>query len=204
MGFYPTLTGSPSLKRHILLVPVLCLLVIIPHCGLFSLSVASAAEKELWLLIDTDKLTLDVMHGDNAVHRFENIAIGSNGSTQDKVIGDEKTPLGDFRIIAIRASQRFHLFLALDYPSSEQVERALGKGLISKKEFHAFKEARERGDSPPVNTRLGGNIGIHGIGNGNLEIHRMVNWTDGCVALTNDQIERLAKEVALGTHVRIR
>lgn len=191
-------------KRDFILLAVLFALAIVPPWGRLSLGTVSAAEDQLWVLIDTDKLTLDVMRGDKAVLRFENIAIGSNGSTHDKIVGDEKSPLGEFRINEIRPSQRFHLFFALNYPTSVQAERALSKGRISKEEYRRLKEAREKGDPPPQNTRLGGNIGIHGIGGGSLDIHRMVNWTDGCVALTNEQIEQLAKEVAVGARVRIR
>jgi L,D-peptidoglycan transpeptidase YkuD (ErfK/YbiS/YcfS/YnhG family) len=57
---------------------------------------------------------------------------------------------------------------------------------------------------PPQNTILGGAIGIHGIGNGDPEIHKRFHWTEGCVAVTNEQIERLAELVDIGTRVVIR
>ena len=60
---------------------------------------------------------------------------------------------------------------------------------------------------PPQNTRLGGYIGIHGVGEvtrEKMKIHRAVNWTDGCIALTNKDINTLRKYVSIGTPVIIR
>ena len=49
-----------------------------------------------------------------------------------------------------------------------------------------------------------GNIGIHGVGSGDLDVHREYNWTNGCVALTNAQIDILAQWAHIGTPVEIR
>jgi L,D-peptidoglycan transpeptidase YkuD (ErfK/YbiS/YcfS/YnhG family) len=51
---------------------------------------------------------------------------------------------------------------------------------------------------------LGGAIGIHGIGGGSPDVHRRFHWTEGCVAVSNEQIERLAELVGIGTRVVIR
>ena len=56
------------------------------------------------------------------------------------------------------------------------------------------------------NTPLGGAIGIHGIGEiteEKLEIHRTINWTKGCIALTNDEIDDLLHYIGVGTKVVI-
>ena len=47
-------------------------------------------------------------------------------------------------------------------------------------------------------------IGIHGIGNGDIEVHKEYNWTNGCVALTNEEIDELVKWINIGTPVEIR
>ncbi len=57
---------------------------------------------------------------------------------------------------------------------------------------------------PPQNTPLGGQLGIHGLGRGDLDIQRTINWTNGCVALTNHDIRRLGQWVHVGTRVIIR
>ncbi len=57
---------------------------------------------------------------------------------------------------------------------------------------------------PPQETPLGGYIGIHGIGRGDPAIHQKFNWTQGCIALTNRQIDDLSKWVHVGMRVVIR
>ena len=163
-----------------------------------------AQAEGVWILIDTGALTLSVMEGDSALRTFENIAIGSNGATLDKRTMDEKTPLGDFRINAVKYNSRFHLFLAIDYPTMEHARRALEDGRISHEEYQALQAAWKRGEPPPQNTGLGGLIGIHGIGEGDMEIHSRFNWTNGCVAITNEEIDELAGLVGIGTRVTIR
>jgi lipoprotein-anchoring transpeptidase ErfK/SrfK len=62
----------------------------------------------------------------------------------------------------------------------------------------------QAGKTPPQHTPLGGYIGIHGVGSGDPEVHRAYNWTNGCVALTNAQIDILAEWARAGTPVEIR
>ena len=159
---------------------------------------------EVWLLVDTHKLTLAVMRGDTIMQKFNNIAIGSNGPSVDKVVSDETTPLGEFRISDVNPRSRYHLFLLLDYPTIEHAQRALADGRINPEEFVAVSNAWLEGELPPQNTRLGGFLGIHGIGDGDLAIHRSVNWTDGCIAMTNEEIDQLASLVGVGTRVSVR
>jgi len=70
------------------------------------LTQASAQAEEIWLLVDTSALTLTVMQGEQTLHTYDNIAIGSNGPTRAKRVKDETTPLGEFRINVVRSSQR--------------------------------------------------------------------------------------------------
>ena len=65
-------------------------------------------------------------------------------------------------------------------------------------------DAIKNGRTPPQNTPLGGHIGIHGVGAGDPRIHTNFNWTNGCVALTNEQVTRLAALIKVGTRVEIR
>jgi murein L,D-transpeptidase YafK len=165
---------------------------------------AIAQSEDIWLRVDTSALTLSVMQGDRILHTYENIAIGSNGTTREKRVKDEKTPLGEFTIDGIRTSNHFHLFLSINYPNMEHARRGLKNGSISSEEYHAVSEAWRNGESPPQNTSLGGHLGIHGIGAGSLEIHNNVNWTNGCIAVTNEQVEELAAWVRVGTRVSVR
>ena len=57
---------------------------------------------------------------------------------------------------------------------------------------------------PPQNTPLGGQIGIHGLGNADERIHKVFDWTHGCIALTNPQIDQLSQWIDTGTVVKIK
>jgi len=160
--------------------------------------------KDVWISIDTDKLNLSVMQGEMPLKVFENIAIGSNGPTLSKQRNDDKTPLGEFKITEIRPSDRFKLFMALNYPNLEHTERAYQDHRIDAGEYRSLRYDLDRGRAPSQNTSLGGQLGIHGLGRGDLKIHETVNWTRGCIALTNEQLHELTEFVAVGTRVVVR
>jgi murein L,D-transpeptidase YafK len=158
---------------------------------------------EVWVNVDTSERKLYVMEGDEVLRTFENISIGVNGATTAKYVGDKKTPLGSYRVSRINDESRFHLFLGVDYPTTEQAAQAYKSDQISVTELEAIYLAHREGREPPATTALGGAIGIHGIGAGDPEIHEAFNWTDGCVALTDQEIDELAQWVSLGTVVVI-
>jgi lipoprotein-anchoring transpeptidase ErfK/SrfK len=59
---------------------------------------------------------------------------------------------------------------------------------------------------PPWGTPLGGNIGIHGYGRRRDRAREHAagrDWTDGCIAVTNEEIERIADHIRVGTRVII-
>ena len=173
--------------------------------GLLVLPAAFAvAAGDVRIFIDTDKRTLQVLEGDRVVATFTGIAIGRYGKTYFKTRGDNKTPLGNFRIGWIGKETRYHRFLGLTYPDMEAADRALVDGRIDEAQWQEIRRAVQAGKTPPQHTPLGGNIGIHGVGSGDLEVHREYNWTNGCVALTNAQIEILAQWAHIGTPVEIR
>ena len=168
------------------------------------LSGHGAAVNGIWLRVDTQKATLSVMKGDKPQEVFRNIAIGRYGKTYYKKKGDHKTPLGRFIIAWIPVKSRYHRFLGLNYPDLDRADRALVDGEITEAQWQTIRRASEAKLRPPQDTSLGGFIGIHGTGAGDPEIHGHYNWTSGCIALTNDQIDRLANWVRIGTPVEIR
>jgi len=187
------------------ILPALLLLATFLGAGAASPALrALAQDQEIWILVDTGALTLSVMQGEKLLHRYDNIAIGSNGPTLDKQIRDEKTPLGEYRIDAIRPSNRFHVFMSIDYPTLDHLHRAVVDGRISIDEYRRLLRSWSDGHPLPQDTVLGGYLGIHGLGDGDEEIHRGVNWTDGCVALTNEEIDDLVARISVGTRVSIR
>ena len=164
---------------------------------------SQALAGEVWVNIDTTQRVLYLMNGDNVVQTFDNISIGKNGATFTKLVHDGKTPWGDYRIRRINRESRFHIFFGLDYPSRERAVSAYMADQISAAELEEIFRAHEMGIEPSGSTPLGGAIGIHGIGNGDPRIHEDFDWTDGCVAVTNEQLDELAGKIGLGTRVVI-
>ncbi|MFV8818601.1 L,D-transpeptidase family protein [Haliea sp. E17] len=183
---------------------VLPVLFCLACAGFGARSLAQPPANQPWLLIDTSAMTVSIMRGDSSVKTYDNMAIGSGGTSWDKRRGDGKTPLGEFRILEIRPSARFDLFMAIDYPTIHHALQARSQGDLSDAEFARIESAWHARRWPPQDTVLGGHLGIHGTGAGSLEIHRDINWTDGCIALTNEQVEDLATRIGPGTFVRIR
>ena len=175
--------------------------------GLFCLSMLhnlSRAENGVWIDVDTTEHTLLVMQGD-AIHAvFKNVAIGRFGTTWSKMTKDDKTPLGKFRVGWVNEKSRYYRFFGLDYPNLETAKRALDENRITEETWLSILDAKILGKTPPQDTPLGGHIGIHGIGKGDQEIHHNYNWTNGCVALTNEQIDKLGKWLKPGVLVNIR
>lgn len=157
-----------------------------------------------WLLIETGAATLKVMRGNSEIARFENISIGRGGVAVLHLSNDDTTPLGTYRVTSMDLASRYRLFIGIDYPTVAQAELALAQNIIDGEHFRRIVEAHRRGQVPPMTTPLGGAIGIHGIGNGSPEVHESFNWTQGCVALSNRQIDALAAHVRIDTRVVIR
>jgi murein L,D-transpeptidase YafK len=129
----------------------------------------------------THTLTL-LSHG-QALKTYK-VSLGRGGSAAKNQAGDRETPEGEYVIDAKNPHSRFHLSLHISYPNARDRERA-----------------RKQGVSP------GGLIEIHGIEEkwawiGSL--HRAVDWTAGCIAVTNPEIEEIYKLVPVGTPVEIR
>lgn len=180
-------------------------------CGLLLLSAVLASatpllarSDQIWILVDTEKLTLTVMDGDRVRRTYENISIGRGGTTQDKRRSDDKTPLGEFHIVRIAVETRFHRFYGFDYPTLEQAARGLQAGVIDQGQYVQIRKALRARRTPPQSTPLGGFIGIHGVGEGDVRVHSDFNWTNGCIALTNEQIDDLAQWIGIDTRVVVK
>jgi murein L,D-transpeptidase YafK len=117
--------------------------------------------------------------------------------------GDQRMPEGDYRVVdPPRKSSRFHVFIPIDYPSRADADLALRERRIDQTVHSAIVAAHRKGSLPPQHTVLGGALGIHGEGKrwrGYLE----VDWTEGCVAVTDAAIVEIARRVRKGTPVRI-
>jgi murein L,D-transpeptidase YafK len=112
------------------------------------------------------------------------IALGRNSVGAKQEEGDMKTPEGIYKIDGRNPQSSFHLALHISYPSDEDDRRASARGVSA-----------------------GSDIMIHGIRNGRGWIgafHRWSNWTAGCIALTDEEIEELWRVTTDGTTIEIR
>lgn len=102
----------------------------------------------------------------------------------DKICeGDDRTPEGEFTITAKNRNSRFHKSLQISYPDS------------------AHRARSREANCPP-----GGRIMLHGIKNGMGwlgALHSSVDWTQGCMAVTNAEIDTLWKATRVGTKIHI-
>ena len=156
--------------------------------------------------ISKSKQELLVKDANKVVKRYQ-IAHGRGGKGTKYKVGDKKTPVGVYKIMDFRSESRFHFFMQLNYPNLLDAWSGYKNKIISAKEFDAIATAISNQQKPPQNTVLGGYIGIHGLGDENpekLNLHKSSNWTEGCIALTNDEIMELRQFVNIGTKVVIR
>lgn len=178
-----------------LLLLILCLL---------PLAAVASDNGDTWLLVETDQRRIQVFQGDTPVMEVPQIALGRGGASVDRLRGDRRTPKGEFRIAWVNKDSQYHIFLGLDYPTFQHARRAYGAGRISLDEFMAVTDAIRERRLPPQRTQLGGHIGLHGLGAADPDVHRIADWTQGCIAMTDDEIEKLAGLVDVGTRVVVR
>lgn len=168
------------------------------------LLISGTAVAETRLQIDTQQGTLTVLDDNKPLRIFNGIAIGRFGARRNKMLGDGMTPLGSYHVTSIEPSQHFHFFVRLDYPSVADANRGLKNGILTASQAAAIRAAHAKGQLPPQDTPLGGHIGLHGIGNGDPEVHLRYNWTKGCIAMTNAQLDQLLSLIRVGTRVDIK
>lgn len=156
-----------------------------------------------WIHVDTHSGTLSVMKGKRVALRFRDVSLGRAGAAAFRVRGDDRTPLGEFRVVKVKPDSRFHRFFQISYPALEHANWARRERIIDAETYFEIFDAWLYGRTPPQDTPLGGYLGIHGVGNGDVTVHRRFNWTNGCIALTNDQVDALSRWVRVGTAVVI-
>lgn len=140
-----------------------------------------------------------LQEGDDVL-RALTVALGKDHTAGKLYRGDGRTPEGRYYICEKRANSRFRRFLGISYPNVDDAEKAYTGHLISADEWADIFFANLQQTVPPFSTALGGRVGIHGYG-GREEIP--VDWTEGCIAVTNADIDYLYDVVPLGTPVII-
>jgi len=129
-------------------------------------------------------LHLMTLYSNNKVLRIYHVALGRGDEGPKQREGDNRTPEGSYVIDGKSERSGFYKSLHISYPSADDVARAKSQG------------------APP-----GGAVMIHGLRNdlrwlGSL--HRLKNWTRGCIALTNREIDEVWHAVPIGTPIEIK
>jgi murein L,D-transpeptidase YafK len=141
---------------------------------------------------------MELRRGDAVVRQFQ-VVLGVAPKYAKESRGDYRTPVGTYWI-ADKHPSRFDRFLALSYPNVDDAERGYARGMIDVNEWADIFFANLNGEAPTPATALGGRVGIHGFGD---RPFLPVDWTEGCIAVPNEDIEYLYNVVPVGTRVVI-
>ena len=151
-------------------------------------------EIEIW----KGRREMVLREGARVVRRFQ-VALGYNPERSKQFQGDSRTPEGRYYVCEKRPQSSFYRFLGISYPNLDDAERGYVKGLISANEWADIFVPYLRREVPSWRTALGGRVGIHGLGGR----YRVGDWTHGCIAVSDEEIDFLYHRVSVGTPVII-
>ena len=124
------------------------------------------------------------VYSNNELLKTYKIAFGRGGDGAKEYEGDKRTPEGIYFINAKNKDSGYHNNLGISYPNEADVERC-----------------------KKLNKPTGGDIKIHGLKNGFGfigSVHHLFDWTLGCIALTNDEVDELSEHTPIGTIIEIK
>ena len=178
--------------------------MILLHVALLAMVLAStvsseAAENSYRILIKKSERKLylyETSGGKERLRKTYQIALGNTPTGHKRQQGDGRTPEGEYYITHKNPKSNYYLSLGVSYPNISDAETGLKNGLITKSQHEAIIAAIRAKSKPPQNTKLGGDIFIHGGGKAN-------DWTLGCVALENEDIKELFDLLPVKTPVKI-
>lgn len=135
------------------------------------------------LIVCKSRNSMEAYSGDRLIKTYR-ISIGKNSFGHKVQKGDKRTPEGTYKINDRNPDSGYHKNLGVSYPN-----------------------AADRAQARKANLDPGGDIKIHGLKNGRGYIgkfHRFSNWTDGCIALTNEEVDELYRAVRPGALIIIK
>ena len=180
-----------------------CLLLVLLLGAAPSVAEETSGRRPLILVYKSQRRLL-YFENDVLKRRFP-VSLGRRSAGEKRRQGDFRTPEGEYFISSKHPRSRFRLFLGLSYPNAHDAGEGLRRKLISRREYEGIRGAIREGREPSWGTALGGTVGIHGEGSkyrGFVRKHH-INWTDGCIALSDEDIRALYDLVEVGTPVLI-
>jgi murein L,D-transpeptidase YafK len=176
------LMGRWSLTKWVTVRATLLVLLLGTVAWASGRTAAPAKKADLIIIVkSTRTMTLYSAH---TVLKMYKVALSRDPVGPKERAGDHKVPEGNYIVDAKNPHSRFHLALHVSYPNAADRERA-----------------RNLGVNP------GGNIEIHGLPDKYAwlgSVQHYVDWTDGCIAVTDSEIEQIYPLVPVGTRVEIR
>ncbi len=143
----------------------------------------AASPKVDRILVEKARRRLTLFHADQALKEYR-VSLGRQPVGAKEREGDGKTPEGTYRVVEHKRNSGYHRALRLSYPEPHDVRRAAA-----------------------AHVAPGSDIMIHGMKNGlglTGRWHRFFDWTAGCIAVTNSEIDQIFALVDDGTPVEIR
>ena len=125
---------------------------------------------------------LELYAGDSLLKSYA-VSLGGDPLGPKSAEGDGRTPEGSYVLDYRKSDSSFHRALHISYPSAGDTAQAMVNGVDP-----------------------GGLIMVHGLPNGLGflgRLHRFFDWTEGCVAVTNREIDEIWAAVADGTQIRV-
>jgi len=151
--------------------------------ALAALAICGAAQQADRVVVEKGARRLTLLHGNKELKTYA-VALGGQPQGAKTCQGDNRTPEGAYVIDSRNLGSRFHRSLHVSYPN-----------------------ARDREAARKARCNPGGDIMVHGLPNGYGWLgrsHRLRDWTAGCIAVTNDEIEEIWQLVPNGTPIEIR
>lgn len=134
------------------------------------------------IIVDKSERTMHVFFEENLLKTYS-IAIGKNTRGKKEYEGDQKTPEGHYTISNKNPYSRYHKNLGISYPN-----------------------ANDKAYAKKLGKATGGDIKIHGTGTelGPFDIFHTWFYTDGCIRVTNDEMDELYEAVKIGANIEIK
>ena len=147
---------------------------------------SSKPDKVTEVLVDKSDHRLELRAGDKVLKTYS-VALGPGGLGPKRYEGDMTTPTG--RYVLRGRFGLYHQFINVSYPNDEDRKR--------------FAQAKKEGTIPD-GKGIGFGIGLHGVGKKEIAgVHKAVDWTAGCIAVDDDEIDEISRLVPDGTPIVI-
>jgi len=143
---------------------------------------ASSVKADKVVVIKSKRIML--LLRDGGIFKTYKVALGKQPKGNKMTAGDQKTPEGIYRLDKRNPNSRFHMAIHISYPNEADLANARSLGVLP-----------------------GNEIMIHGLPDDLAEIgklHRRWDWTDGCIAVSNAEMDEIWQLVPDGTPIEIK